>query len=87
MTDEVGSPHEAHALATSTHLDPDGDGEVGLAGADGADEGEVLGVIDEGADGQLPDDGRVDAVAGLEVELRQGLVLRETRLPDAEVDG
>jgi hypothetical protein len=69
LANEVGGSHKAHVLATTTHLDADGDGEVGLAGANGADESEVLGVVDEGAGGDLPDDGGVDAVGGLEVEL------------------
>jgi hypothetical protein len=60
---------------------------MGLSGADWTDEGEVLGVIDEGAGRQLPDHGRVDAVAGIEVELGEGLVLGEAGLADSGVDG
>src|SRR6266581_1404196 len=58
--DESGGGGERGAVTESTRLEPDADGEVGLADARGTEEQDVVGVGDEPAGGQVLDHLGVD---------------------------
>jgi hypothetical protein len=80
-TDEIGGADEEHAAAESGGLHTEGDGEMGLSGADGTGEDDVFGTTDPLAVGELGDLGRAHPVGRGEVEAVESLGLRETGSP------
>ena len=85
--DQVGGAPEADVAALPGGLQAEGDGEVGLPGADGAHEDEVLRLGDPLAAGEVGDLGRLDALGGVEVEGVEGLPLGEAGLANALAHG
>ena len=70
---------EAHGVAGLDGLDAEGDGEVGLADAGGAEEDDVLRPLHEAEARQLAEHLPVDRGLEVEVELVEGLQPREAR--------
>src|SRR5690606_10470229 len=59
---EIRSSPEADAMPLPRGFDAKGDGEVGLAGADGASQDDILGFAEPSGSGEVRDEGAVDAV-------------------------
>jgi hypothetical protein len=70
---EAFQGEEQHRVAGLHGLDPEGDGQVGLAHAGRAEQDDVLGPLHEAQARQLSDDLAVDRRLEVEVELLQGL--------------
>ena len=79
LAHQIGGAAKQNAVATLGGLQPQGDGEVGLAGADRAGEDDVLGAVEVVAAGELGELGLGDPFEGLPVDLLQGLVIGKLR--------
>ena len=77
--DEVRGAVEEDVVAALDGLDAERGGQVGLAGADGADQHDVARGIDPGAAGELLDASALESVGASPVELRERLSCRESR--------